>query len=87
MLLVEFFKRIEDGWCSLSVFICQIQEIDSFADGCVLDDDHVFGENFKQGKKASLGVEPGVCIELNNEIITFFWMGYKDLMILPTPKS
>ena len=75
MLLVEFFKRIEDCGCSLSVLIGQIQEINSFADGCVLDNDHVFGENLKQGNKASLGVEPGVSIELNNIVITFFWMG------------
>ena len=87
MLLVKLLQWVEDSRSGLSVFVSQVKEVDDFAEGCVLDDDHVLGEDFQEGKEASLCVEPGVCIELNKKILTFFWIGSRDLTIRPTPKS
>lgn len=75
MLLVQLFQRVEDSRCGLSVLVSQIKEINDFADGSILDDDHMLGEDFQEGKKASLCVEPSIGIELSKLKITFFWMG------------
>lgn len=44
-------------------------------------------KDLKKSQKASLSIEPSICIKLYKEGVTFFWMGSSDLIILPTPKS
>jgi hypothetical protein len=69
------------------MLICKVQEVDDLTDSGILDYDHVLWEDFEKGQYASLRVEPSVSIKLCNNIITFFCIGYRDLIILPTPKS
>lgn len=65
MLLVELLQWIEDSRSGLSVLVGQIKEVNDFAYGCILDDYHMLGEDFQEGKEASLRVKPGVSIKLS----------------------
>jgi hypothetical protein len=87
VFFVEFLEGVDDGGDGLAVLVGEVEEVDHFADGGVLDHEHVLAEDFKQGEDAALGVEPGVSVELRRARATFFWIGSRDLMMRPTPKS
>lgn len=69
------------------MLVSQIQKINNLANSRIFDHDHMFGEHFQERQQAAFDVEPGIGVELCYDRYTFFWMGYRDLMILPTPKS
>lgn len=87
MTLVELLQRIDDGGDFLAVFVSHVQEVDDFAEGSVLEDEHVLRQNFDECEEATLGVVPCVGINLSKLKATFFWMGSRDLMMRLIPNS